>query len=186
MDFPLPAFHRIPSRVSMRVLENLFRPRMRSAASSKRPPHFTCYVSCFPNRFGIEICNVSNAQGHQNQASLWRISSLLWFGRFCVRMPSSLRLGGLLISFFVPFQLYWEPWGHFSGPKATTPKFPPPFLRVSASKCAPDPQSAKRVPPDTPKVPKRSPQCSPNVTKMSPRGLLRRCLRGRSLQSLLA
>ena len=103
--------------------------------------HFVGFCDCFGLDFG----------GVRPPKSLIFIEKVVIFEVFEV-----LRSNALFVAFWKPLGLNFGAfpsllgrlWGHFSGPKATTPKSPPHFLRVPASKCAPD----------LPKVPKRSPR----------------------------
>ena len=67
-----------------------------------------------------------------------------------------------LVPFYHPFGTFWGPkilnFGNFSVPKPRVRKSTPPFYKLHASKCVPDPQN----------VPKRSPKCSQNGPKISP------------------
>ena len=93
---------------------------------------------------------------------------------FSVRMLfffASWQALGLIFGAFP--SLLGRPWGHFSGPKATTPKSPPPLFERTCFKMRPGlPKSAKKVR-DLPKVRKRSPKCPQNIPQMSSRGLLK-------------
>ena len=68
--------------------------------------------------------------------------------------------------FGLDFSTFWVPQivnlGHFSVPKPCLRKTPPPFYKVYASKCAPDPQN---VPKRSPKCPKMSPKCPQEASK---------------------
>ena len=121
---------------------------MSSQASSQRPSYFDCYFSGFRNRFGTKILQIFDPP-EPSKTSIF-IEKVIIFEVFEVS-----RSNACFVAYWQPLGLNFgafptllgKPWGHFSGPKATTPKFPSPFWKLSASKCALNhPKLPKRYP----------------------------------------